>query len=498
MLTTFRKMRPIAFVAVGVMTLACSGDDPVKPPKVTPKLTFVSGGSGTDTINGKLRGIEVEVRDSSGALAKNVSLRFEALGSTGQSALGTLTVCRYSDTLCINGPITDLTGADGRGRAFVAFGNKVGIAQLRVTVSSLGATDSATYTVTPGNPARIVAFSRDTSLNIGTSAVLGARVFDRSNNPRTDAVTLSTTGSSVLSINAATNAVTAIDIGEYNVISAVGNLRDTTFVHAVPAARLVLWNSSLQTVLLVNSDGTDKRTLLTNVFSNFGAYPHFESRRQVMAFGVNVSTGNFTLIDTTGTPRRDVLASRTGILGIQALRLLADGSILIVGSEGQNNYSLFRIALDNVLTKLFALPSLSSNASGHADFSPDGTKLLYQGNNAVTRVGELRLMNVATGAESVFAIGADAPRWSPQGDRVIFVEGANRTLAIANADGSGRRNLTTAATANGLAWSPDATYIIGQVNGLLRIYRLGDMASVTLRFRDLNGVNEVLEQPDWR
>lgn len=483
------------------MFVACSGDKDITPPDnkpVPPKLTLLNGTPVTDTINAKLRDFEVEVRDSTGAPAKGVSLRFEATVASGQPSFRTIVLCRSSDTLCTTGPVLDLTGTDGHARIFVGFGSTVGVAQVRVSVASLGLADSVTYTITPGNAVRLNAFSRDTSLNIGTSAVLGARAFDRANNLRNDAVTLSTAGGSVLSINPATNAVTATDIGEYNVISAVGSLRDTTFVHAVPAARLVAWNQSSQTVLLVNTDGTDRRTLLTNVISDFGSYPHFESRRQVMAFGVNASTGNFTLMDTSGAPRRDVLAANTGILGIQALRLLADGSILVVGSQGQNNYSLFRIALDNTVARLIALPQLLSNASGHADISPDGTKLVYQAANSSVLPSELRLVNIATGVETTLVTDSDAPRWSPQGDRLIFLGGPERALSIMNADGSGRRVLTNTPMSAGLAWSPDAAYIIGLAGSQLRIFRLSDMASVSLRFRNANGANELIRQPDWR
>jgi Tol biopolymer transport system component len=55
------------------------------------------------------------------------------------------------------------------------------------------------------------------------------------------------------------------------------------------------------------------------------------------------------------------------------------------------------------------------------------------------------------------------PTWSPDGKKLAFVSvtaARNAEIAIANADGSGRRELTrTAAAEAAPAWSPDGRYI---------------------------------------
>jgi dipeptidyl aminopeptidase/acylaminoacyl peptidase len=103
-----------------------------------------------------------------------------------------------------------------------------------------------------------------------------------------------------------------------------------------------------------------------------------------------------------------------------------------------------------------------------ADWSPDGTRLLV---SVVPFFGEdterLYTVDIATGARRLVLRNAGWGRWSPDGARITYVaerrscnEPSCREVYIANADGSGRRRLTTnGATDVTPSWSGDGERI---------------------------------------
>jgi len=101
----------------------------------------------------------------------------------------------------------------------------------------------------------------------------------------------------------------------------------------------------------------------------------------------------------------------------------------------------------------------SSPEDANPDWAPDGSKVAYD-----------------VGGAQIFASGADgsamqrlipggfAPSWSPTGLQIAYtqnVEPSNSEIFVANADGTGVRNLTNATSFDddGAAWSPDGTRI---------------------------------------
>ena len=101
----------------------------------------------------------------------------------------------------------------------------------------------------------------------------------------------------------------------------------------------------------------------------------------------------------------------------------------------------------------------SSPDDANPDWAPDGSKVAYD-------VGGTQIFasNADGTAMQRLIPGGFAPSWAPTGLQIAYtqnVEPSNSEIFVANADGSGARNLTNATSYDddGAAWSPDGTKI---------------------------------------
>ena len=511
---------------LSLLLAACggSGDGPTDPTETRkPGIRAVAGAAVTDTIDAQpLQALVVEVRRPDGEIARGAVVRFEAQppADTARRAEAAVYVCTLVAPVC--GPsafgastglfASDTTDAEGRAKATIRLGRVAGRAVVRITVPEYGLSDSAAFTVTAGAARGVRSAAADTGLDIGATATLRARVVDRYGNARPEVPTLALGAGTVVTLDAASGIVTAREMGTQWLYARHAALVDSMSVRVVPAGRLVVWSAGTATVRLVDLNGSRVRTLVTGVSSDFGAFPRFDATRQrvVLHSGSEPFGGTsnkMIVIDTSGAPRRDI-GPVNGLGGVIALRQLADGTLLAVGRRPlEFSYAVWRVSADNAITMLTPLPGFSG-AYGGADLSPDGTRLAYQFTTP-SFTQELRVVTLATGASTLLEVNGRSPRWSSQGDRVAYLAPANASsgglegaLAIVNADGTGRRVLGSEALSPGLAWSPDGAYLLGRPAAFgtpaLRLYRVGDAASVLLRFRSAGGGIEDYYQPDWR
>jgi hypothetical protein len=365
--------------------------------------------------------------------------------------------------------------------------------------------DSATFTVTPGAPVRVRAAAADTGLDIGGTATLRGRVVDRYNNTRPEVPTIVAGAGSALTVDPATGVVTGREMGTQWLFVRHGTSVDSTSVRVVPQGRLVVWSSNARVVRLVNLNGSGPiRTLVSNVSSDLGTFPHFDAMRQHVTLhtgtnGFGGTPNNVIVVDTTGTVRRD-LGPTSAFTAVITTRQLADGTVLVVGQRaGTGGYAIWRVGMDNAVASMAALPGFGATYGG-ADISHDGTRVAYI-------VGsELRVLNLTTGIVSTLDASARSPRWSAQGDRLAFLvpsggSGFDGVAAVVNANGTGRRVVASGIFSPGLAWSPDGAYLVGRASefgaSALRLLRVSDGAAVLLRFRAPAGFVEDYFQPDW-
>lgn len=509
-----RKARVACSISL-ILLLANCGDNPAGPGGNKPGVRAVAGAGITDTVDAQpLQALVVEVRGQDGALVSGVVVRFEPKPvdeTQPYYSEPTMRVCPLSAPTCGGyggGLATDTTDARGRAKVTVQMGRVIGPGVVRLTVPEFGLADSATYTITAGAPAAVRAVTADTTLDIGGTMTVSGNVVDRYGNPRTEKTTLSAGPGSAITLNASTGAVTALDMGTQWVLMRYNALVDSARIRVLPPGRLLLWSSPEQAVRLVNINGSAERTIVTNVASDYGAFPQFDATRQHITLHAGSQSyggpsNTLIVIDTTGASRRDII----GFSSIIVTRYLADGTILVVGLSSTDNshpgYSLWRVATDNTITFVAALPGFGGTYGG-VDVSHDGTRVAYLATSSSP--SELRLLDVASGSTTVLDVNANSPRWSAQDDRILYLStpsgyyNNDGVATVINTNGSARKVLGNALFSPGMAWSPDGKYIVGRATDYsgMRLVRISDGAAVSLTFPVGTSCCHDYYQPDWR
>lgn len=508
--------RNLSALVVGAVVLSACVNGPSSPPVGPPgslaRINLVAGAGASDTVDATLtQALTVEVRDSLGNPARDVTVRFEAQfprdsvrGETAVQVCDVGRACRTGSPL-----VTGVTDIDGRASALIRMGVVAGPATVKIVVPTLGLVDSAMFTVQPGKATRIRSIGPNPVVNIGATRSALPRVVDRYGNTRNDVATLTLSAGAAITLDAANGTLTGRDLGAQYLVARVGTtLVDSVHVRSLPSGRLAAWLPADRGVSLVNLDGTDSRPLTTGVgvASDLGVFPRFTTNKQRVAFfsagpAISGPPTTITVVDTTaGVARREILLGTT-LTNIHTVRPMPDGSILLVAYRlSTGTYWLWRLGTDDSITPLVVIPGFAVVNYGGIDISSDGSRVAFVVSS------QLRILNAATGDVTVTAINdARAPRWSPQGDRIAFLVSApftsNSPLAVINADGSGRRTISPTFIQPGFAWSPDGTYIVGRESGSsdLELVRVTDGAKqpVIFSFPGQVGTPGYL-QLDWR
>jgi hypothetical protein len=508
----FSESVPRRFSLIGLVVLlaGCGGD--ATGPVNKPGIRVIAGAAITDTVDAApLQALVVEVRGDGGRLVSGAVVRFQSQppSDTARRFDPAIFVCALTVPTCSGSEfVTDTTDAAGRAKVAVRMGHVAGRAVVLLTVPELGVEDSAAFTVTPGAASQMTLLPRDTVLDIGGTATIKAHLADRYGNARSEVPTLSAGSGNAITLDVATKTVTARDMGTQTVYARTASLIDSTVVSVVPPGRLVVWSSALQVVRLVDINGKGERTLITNVHSDFGVFPHFEQTRQRVTLHSGAGLGggpsnNAIVIDTTGAPRRDI----SGFSQIITVRQTNDGNVMVVGRRPSdtNGYYVFRVTADNTITLVAALTGVwgsyaGPDTYGAADITYDGSRVAY-----ITGT-TLNVLNISSGTTTTLDQNARSPRWSVQGDRLVYLvnptspDALDGAATVINADGTGRTALASYAfSPPGLAWSPDGKYVIGRTaEGIgLRILRVSDGAQALVRFTSNNQQMDYY-QPDWR
>lgn len=502
-----RKKRIVIPLCLGIFGAAC---DATNSTPGDAGIRVVAGDAFSDTIDTRpVQALVVEVRGDNGDVIPGTVVRFDAVRdpAAGSAYVG---LCRLAVACTFpTSVVTDTTDSRGRAKANVALIGPPGDATVRVLAPDSGYSTKATYTIKTGKPARVVRSLLDTTLDIGATVTLASKVVDRNSNALTDAVTYSVGTGSAVTVAAATGVVTAREFGTQWVYSRSGNFLDSTRFRVLPPGRLAVVAGS--EVRLVNLNGSNNRLVVDGVSSDRGVYPRFNATRDRLtlqngtSFGLGGIPTVVTVADTAGTPIRKITPNTTGFSAILATRQIADGTIMVVGERLSNGiYGVWRIANDNSLTFLGALPDLGYTYNS-ADISIDGTRVAYLG--TVGQLNELRVLTIATGVITTIAPSARSPRWSPTGDRILYMVPINAVLAdltgspvVINANGTGRRTLSTLRYDLHVSWSSDGQYIIGRLfnDSQFRIQRISDGAEVVFSIRNAAGDVQGYTQAEWR
>jgi Tol biopolymer transport system component len=117
-----------------------------------------------------------------------------------------------------------------------------------------------------------------------------------------------------------------------------------------------------------------------------------------------------------------------------------------------------RVVLVSALAVLAALAMLTTIGTAEAAFPGANGKIAFQSNRHVASGEIYTITQGGTATRTTFSNGSGDPAYSPDGSKIAFVSGTQ--VFVMNADGSGRRQVTTSPTAKTEpVWSADGTRI---------------------------------------
>jgi len=354
------------------------------------------------------------------------------------------------------------TGSHGQASFRMSFGTVASVARLAISVPSLGFSDTAEIDVAPGVPAGLFMSPLDTSLYVGGSYAIVARVTDRYGNHRTEVPILSQLPGTATSL--AGTQINGLTIGRASIVVSYppANLIDTAFASVVPHGVIAAAAGSASpfpggSIVRINLDGSGGTIL--SVLPLVGlvegvSYLQWSPDGSRVLFSASVQGGwHLHHVSLAGVVTRLIPAS-AGFSADDWARYSADGNWIYFRGlrPGMFEGNIWRIHPDG--TGLDSVPVVNKGIQPAP--SPDGQRVAY-----VTTSAVLRLYDYVTGVDTALAVGVVSPHWSPDGSWIAYVDSGG--LQLVRPDGSETRSLPGGA--QNMDWSPDGDWIIAEKDG---------------------------------
>ena len=457
----------LLLTAAIVTTTSCS-DSPTESDN-GPSLRVVAGAGTTDTIGfAPTQGLVVEVRDEAGKPAAGVEVRFESSNTGGMRVSGVGD--NYWDQ--VKGATTD---ANGRAAVRVLYGLRAGSGWIAASVPLYDLVDTARYTIQPGAATNVSLAPQDTVITAGSTFKYRGAVVDRAGNPRPDAATYEAFGAAITVTNAGN--VSAVGFGNATVkaratvngVTAV----DSATVAVVPAA-LIAFNQGYNQLAVSSLTGENR-----NIFAAVGLAPSWEPAGNRLV----VSNSGLVIVDANGN---GTALPTAGFENSTWPEWGADGFIYFQG-ESNFQWRVGRIRPDGTGLQTLTPNILATMPSP----SPDGTRVVYVAGN---QAGPLTILNVATGALTPLAgtQGAQAPRWSPDGQWIAYTKSGQGELMLVRPNGTELHRIGAHGLFTGITWSPDSRWILGGESWLTLV----DVNTGVMAY--LRSFNYGLRHPAWK
>jgi Tol biopolymer transport system component len=460
-----------------------------------PGIRFVAGHTGTDSVDAVLaQTLVVEVRDGEGRLAAGITVAFD--GTPNAAVAGPGQGWQYRTNML----------TDGQGRAFtrVRLGTAVGEAAVAVIVGGLPFTDTARYTVTAGQPAKVAAAPRDSAVWVARAYTLRAAVTDRHGNPRPEAPTY-TAGTANVSVSG--GAVRGEAVGRGYVLARYGTFTDTAWVSVVPPGLLAAYGGGR--IVALNTDGSEYRVLLEQLPPVGGAgygegmHPSWAPQGGDLAY---LDGSRLMLRKASGETRVVVSGGEPVHVGFTP-QWSPDGAWIYFSRGWQGNQlTSWRVRPDGTgLQQVSPLEDWGMETMPSPD--PTGDRVAYQTNRVTNSPIEftLRTRRLSTGAVSAIDVPGQFPHWSPTGEWIAYIlnDPYNPLLRLVRPDGSGGHLIGGGSGIGAhpaFSWSADGQWLV--ISGNLP--RPGDPFAVGLSLVNV-ATGEVLPlrfgpsvvQPSW-
>jgi Tol biopolymer transport system component len=469
-----------------VLILAAAGlaacHDSTRPPAGA-SLRFSGATAVNDTVDAIVpQALLVEVHDSTGnPTPAGTVVRFTPM--PGATFRGPEVLVEALTATSFGSFATGATDGAGKAGVFVRLGSTAGPGRLAVAVPTLGLEDTVRFSIKPGNGVRVLVSPADTTLYVGKSYTLRGGVADRYNNPRTDPVTWSTSGSGITVSSA--GVVTAAAVGRYQLLAngvVAGTPGTATgWVSVVPQARFaaVAYNANYtaQELLTFDADGSNKTTLATVRDGGIGVHPAWIPGTSTIAY-TTVANNLQTLytVGSDGAPKLFFSTTPPNVTHQAEPTPTADGKWLFFSVYDTQcpgaDYCIARAKIDGTGYQL-----LRTVPSRQPAPSPDGAKVAFVSPGNQT----MQVLDIATNTTSSWSVTGLTPAWSPDGTQIAYRNAAGG-ISVVNPDGTGARVVTSTYN-NGLrSWSPDGKWLLVQTTSGPQLFEAATGFSLPINY----------------
>ena len=449
---------------------ACGGDS--TRPVTMPAIRALAGANQSDTADAVLRqSLVVEVRDSTGApAAAGTPVHFAAV-PRGASSVSELTL-ESLEGATFSSAVT--TSTDSRGQASVAvrLGTIAGPARVVVSVSQFALIDTVLFTIMAANPVRLSIQPTDTSVIVGRSVPFRGGFEDQFGNSTGGTPSWSISGSSA--VVATSGTVTATVVGRYTITAAgPGSQKPAVaFLSVVPPLRLAGWSRNSQSIMLMDIDGRNLKTLTKVLDGPNGAHPKWMPGDKTIVFTSLVgSVQLLEILDTAGVvtplfpnpvPNIGERADATPTFDGAWLYFGAYDTICSVAVTSFPSYCIYRSRIDGSGAELVGTADVTGTNLAPSP-SPDGLHVAVAVGNPFLVDPVVRVFDLSTRTTSGWSAVGEYPSWSPDGAHIAF-QGFPGPLHIVDPDGSNQRSVTSGNLQFGgpIEWTRDSRYLLAR------------------------------------
>jgi hypothetical protein len=361
---------------------------------------------------------------------------------------------------------------------------------VAIAVPTLGFSTTATFTIRPGNPARLSLLPADSTLYVGRSYTLRSGVADTWGNviPGQNVTLTAEGGAATLS----GNTLTGQTVGRVRIRAQAGTVTGEVFASVVPEGTLLAAGND--GLYVFGTDGSDFRRVIA---TQSARSPRWFPNGQQFVYGIGLS--HAFVGDLNGGSRPLV----TGANPLQAElwpHPSRDGQWVYFGgySGGEFRGYPYRVRADG--TGLMLAPGFTPDdfTQGHPSTSPAGDKITYFREVGHSRNVFIRVQSMLTGA-LLAEVSGHQPEWS-HGDSIAYLDtqgNDNGPIRVMASNGTGGRIIGNGTQRYhfGIDWSPTDRWIVARAadnTGRLEIVEVATGLRLPLGF----ATN--LREPAWR
>jgi Tol biopolymer transport system component len=453
-----RRRHDCLLFALSASLAACggsSGSEPTVP--AFSGMRIVAGADASDTVLTKpVQALIVELLEN-GKPRPGVVVRFEGLlvqeadpTSPRDAGPGVFVSAIASNSF--GAFVSDTTDQAGRASVLVQLGTRAGDMGVQITAPELGLADTARFTVVPGKAAKVILGVRDTVVRVGGTFSLGASSTDVHGNTRSQDKLTYQALDALGTVDASGAVRAAQAVGRGTIAVRLDGIEDSARYTVVPVAKLTAVYDGPDGVPRLATLGVDGSNLKVIGRVYPPVYPSHSPSEDLFVYQRGSFGQGIELMTGSGTSR--VLVNETMLSGTYYPVFSPDGAfVFLSGSSTEpSKTGIYRIAVDGS-----GLTQISSTDFGYTTpaVSPDGTRIAF------SRNAGMFVQSVATGDSVKIGRTGWFPGFSPDGQRIAYIDGGNGSIVIARADGVSSKEIVVGAEPESrVSWMPDGRWLL--------------------------------------